>query len=143
MQRLVWPEGEPEDPIAFPWMGLTPDQGSDIWSAQTYLRYSLQANIEILPDVSHGVWNDFRTSLKKAGLWTFILCMILTTNLGHSKFNEGKSFNIIKGGMEEYMTVGSSTDSIYQMLYPKILRDQSSFLSRAYQVMPTYNRCIP
>ena len=61
------PEDRSGDPLQWPWVTLTIDQGSDGWSAAFFMM-SIGVNILLLNDASHRVWNDFQLACQDTSL---------------------------------------------------------------------------
>lgn len=114
---------DPDDPYAWPWLGVALDRGPDSWCAKQFLKYKLHCNVEEFPDQSHDNWNDMKMSLREAGLGNHVLIMILAMNLAHAPFDDGKWFEMIKMAFDEYYALASCADPIFLTLLPRILAD--------------------
>lgn len=63
------------DHWSWPRFTVTPDQGPDGLAALYYLRYSQAINVDVIYDMSHGVWRDQELATKEIGQtsWTHLM----------------------------------------------------------------------
>jgi hypothetical protein len=122
---IVTPAMEASVPPAS-WPGITVciDQGTDGWSAVSFLGWKLGCNFLVLPDPSHRVWNDCMLSLKSSRLWGLTMVMAKVFGLDQGPWSDSKWYHESVEAVEVYMaTSGGPTDSLFQELLPRILAD--------------------
>ena len=123
----------PENPMDWPWLGVSLDRGPDSWAAKQYMKYFLKANVEEFPDQSHDNWNDVRASLREVGVWQNVLVMVLALNLSHGPWAEGKWYEKLRRAFFEYHSISNSNDPIFRWMLPWILIDRGQ-LNRRHEI---------
>eukprot|EP00959_Pyramimonas_sp_CCMP1952_P347958 7288586-Pyramimonas_sp.AAC.1 len=73
-------------PLEWPSITLSIDQGGDGWSGAHFLM-SWNANVLLLFDPSHRVWNDCTLAFRDNGLYYWVLIVITVINIDHGPFN--------------------------------------------------------
>eukprot|EP00971_Amphidinium_carterae_P351489 6492139-Amphidinium_carterae.1 len=89
-------------PRSWPYLGVTPDQGSDGVCAGWYLKHR-EINAEFFYDISHGIWNDQQLAVQAVGLKAFTHLLVVVMNLAHSPWNSSARFQQLKDSTEEYL----------------------------------------
>ena len=87
------------NPLNWPVLVLSPDQGSDGWCALQFLQRMMAVACELFLDLSHGGWNDVRLALKHTKLWIHILLLTVAVNLSHGPWEEAK----LRQAMKEHL----------------------------------------
>lgn len=79
-ERRPWP--------TWPLLSVACDLGSDNCCALQYLERHLSINLDLVPDPSHGTWDDAKLCLRRAGFWTTVQLVMLGHNVVHGPYNE-------------------------------------------------------
>jgi hypothetical protein len=111
-------------PANWPSITLTIDQGSDGWCMAHFLLYQKKANLLLLCDSSHRVWNDCTNALKKCKVWHLVLLMVICLNLDHGPWKDERWLQQSREASLEYVKIADpDTDSVLQMLLPRIAHE--------------------
>lgn len=81
--------------------------------------------MELLPDPSHGVWDDHKLSLKDSDLWAHSLVMVTAWNHRHGPWSESQRWHAVRDVLEETLALlDPHSDVLFQQLFSSILRDR-------------------
>ena len=101
------------DPLTWPSVTVTIDQGSDGWSACFFLASQF---LNVIPffDMSHRVWNDCQLSIQDCGWWHVALLLVGLMNLDHGPWSTQRWFNETKDGVQDYLKLNTRTCPMLQ-----------------------------
>ena len=114
------------DPLLWPLLIISPDQGSDGVAAMNFLKHYCHLNVLSFWDPNHGAWNDCKFVLKHVGLWCFVNLMALVFNLQHGPWDENRWFEELKAAAHEVKSHLGPSTPLFQWLLPRILEDEGS-----------------
>jgi len=111
------------DPLEWPLLVISPDQGLDGRAALNYFKNSLKLNIIVAWDPNHGAWNDAKCVLKLLGLWPFVSLCAIAMSLQHGPWEENRWFETLLIAAKEVKTHLKPDNKLFQMLLPGMLKD--------------------
>ena len=106
------------------------DQGSDGWSAVSYMAWHRHCNIYIALDASHRVWNDVEGAIRSEGLWSTCLLGIVLLNMDVGPWASAKWYTESQQALGEYLSVADTTCPIFQGLKSAIAREREMSVLR-------------
>jgi hypothetical protein len=116
------------DPFEWPYLAITPDQGSDGLSMVNAMKYGWaqkQYNVDVYYDPSHGGHNDLKLAIKDVGLWQHQIMMSICASAPYGPFGEGVRRSQLEKSSEEYFACQSpDSDPLFHQLLPHILFEQ-------------------
>ncbi len=92
------------DPVLWPSITVSLDQGSDGWSAVHYLRH-IGVNVIVLPDLNHRCWNDTQLAIQDSGLWFWCLVCVAILNLDTGPWETTRWRGAMKENANQYAQV--------------------------------------
>lgn len=121
---LTLPESEQRG-LRQPVLSIACDQGPIGFSAYFYKVHHMKIHAILLPDPSHGVWNDVRNALTKMGWYGSVVVLTFLQNMHFGPWLGQKFWNELQDGCKEAMAhSGSTPDEIFKTLVPHILNDK-------------------
>ena len=101
------------------------DQGSDGWSAVFYLLNFRSANLVIVPDLAHRIWNDTKAALRQAKLMGLVWLATVCFNFEHGPWTDKRWFRTGQEGAHIYSTaIDVDTCPVWGEYGPGIAEDR-------------------
>jgi len=123
--RCVDEDNADKDPYTWVHLSLAPDQGPDMKCSYNFLAYhpEMRLNIETCDDPSHGGWCDVRGTLKKVGVWPFMLLMINAYNYTYgSTYSPSRIDQVRRSAYDWARMINPATDPLLNYWLPYILQ---------------------
>ena len=119
-------------PWEWPRIDLAADQGSDIISACFWLTM-MGVIFTLFGDPSHGVWNDTKNMLRKCGLWSHTMLVMVLYQLHLKPYQSGEYFQRLLESSRDYFAVHNGPDSceLFSGSWGEICQDRGIIASGA------------
>lgn len=114
----------PSEPTSWRSLSIALDQGADGWSACNFLANGCQANVTILPDASHRVWNDSLLAMSDAGLSGAMFGFVVLLNLDSGPWESAKFFHQARKASDTYLQVADERCPMFLHYLERILDDR-------------------
>ena len=107
----------------WPRLSASPDQGSEQVSAHNHWCYELSVNLDEAPDLSHGVHNDIKLSLKDSGMWVMTSLLMAAHNVLHGPYNMDQRFGEVTGVLKDWSskTLEARDSPLFMDFLPRML----------------------
>lgn len=111
----------------WPLLSYAGDQGSKEEAGKWTIRSKLRLNFDEVPDQAHGVWNDCKLALRRAGHWSHVGLMMLSWNMRHGPWAEDQRQHEIKACIANFLRTeeegGSPRSPIFASLVHRMAFD--------------------
>lgn len=108
------------DPLLWPSLTLSIDQGGDGFSAAHFLFFS-HANLILVSDTSHRTWNDCQLAIHDVKMWYWCLCVIVMLNYENGPWDGCRWWEEIKTGCSQWLSVATYKDKLWQGIWPNVM----------------------
>lgn len=127
LDRFLLPKeiSERQPPAEWEILSIALDQGSDGWSATSFLGYGLPFGVHVQMDPSHRCWNDCQLALKDTAMWAPVNLMTVVLNMDAGPWRDARWY---KQACEAVETYTRHTDPakcpMWQVLFHRIVADR-------------------
>ena len=121
-QTLALMVGQPHVPA--PVLTVCVDQGGGSFNALWYLMYRMHCRLVVLSDISHRVWNDTKSAIVQAGLWSHVLLHSIVLNADYGPWSGSAFFNEQQTALAELRTSSNSSNALFQFFFRRLLQDK-------------------
>jgi hypothetical protein len=114
------------DPLSWPCLILSSDQGSDAWAAQNWMDSPLaRVNYVREPDShNHGVHNDTLGAAMEVGLGPFLYAMVVVLNLMFLPWNDGRFGGMVQSAVKEMGQLSGPDDVLFKRYFSRIAHEK-------------------
>ena len=88
------------NPLSWPSLGVSLDEGSDGLCAINFAERKLGANVNPHWDDAHGIKNDLNLMMQSVGLWTHTLLMLAARRAFHGPWAEDRYFSTVSDSLQ-------------------------------------------
>ena len=123
---------ERPDPVQWPILTLSFDQGSDGYCAANFVAYHLPVGILALPDPNHRCWNDAQLALKDCKMWSAINVMTIVFNADRGPWADARWYQQAKESVSTYITLTRPESCpVWALLFEKIAAERGELHRQA------------
>ena len=120
---------EKSDPLTWPKTAWAPDQASEVISAKKWAKYAAKLNLEMCQgDLSHGLWNDCKGSLRSAAFWSSVLVGTIAMSTGCKPNSDAMWWRVCCEVLTEWFKFGQcSVDDLFSAFWMQAAEELDLF----------------